>query len=105
MACPSCPNPTKVLEPVTENKTRLTPRYKVLVHDDDKTSFEFVIFMLMSIFHKKSEDALNLTLEVHNLGIALVDVLPYEQAELRVEQATSLARTNKFQIAITMEPE
>jgi len=106
MGCPACPsNPTTVLEPTTENKTRLTPRYKVLVHDDDKTTFDFVIYMFVSIFHKKTEDAVQLTLQVHNEGIALADVLPFEQAELRVEQATSLARTHKFQIAITMEPE
>ena len=95
-----------VQEPVTEtrDKTRLTPMYKVILLDDDVTTFDFVTEMLMRVFAKTAEQARALTLEVHQRGSALVTVTNLERAELYVEQIRSLARPRGFPLAATIEP-
>ena len=89
----------------TEQKTRLTPRFKVLLHNDDVTTMNFVVDILVSIFHRNHQDAIKIMLEVHNEGVGLAAVLTQEEAEFRIEQAVSKARTAKFPLALTMEPE
>lgn len=96
-----------VIEPkqVTQTTPRLTPMYKVLIHNDDHTPMEFVVYVLMEVFKKNIQDAAEIMIVAHNTGIALVTVLPLEQAELRAQQAHSLARTQKYPLMFTYEPE
>jgi ATP-dependent Clp protease adaptor protein ClpS len=98
-----------VSEPVvkkdTQAKKRLAPRYRVLIHNDDVTPMDFVVRVLMNIFKKNLQDAAEIMLTAHNTGVALVVVLPLEEAELRTEQAHSIARTAKYPLTFTYEPE
>ena len=96
-----------VIEPkhVTEVKPRLTPMYKILIHNDDVTPMDFVVYVLMEVFKKNIQDAAEIMIVAHKTGIALVTVLPLEQAELRSQQAHSLARTQKYPLMFTYEPE
>lgn len=98
-----------VSEPVvkkdTQDKPRLAPRYRVLIHNDDVTPMDFVVHVLMNIFKKNISDAADIMLTAHNTGVALVVVLSLEEAELRVDQAHSLARTAKYPLTFTYEPE
>jgi ATP-dependent Clp protease adaptor protein ClpS len=96
-----------VIEPkqTTEQKPRLVPRYKVLIHNDDVTPMDFVVLVLMNVFRKSVQEAADIMITAHHSGIALVTVLPLEEAELRADQAHSLARTNKFPLTFTYEPE
>ena len=96
--------PTAVPEVETEEKTRLAPRWKVILVDDDVTTFDFVIQLLTSLFHKQIEEAVRLTFEVHETGAALVTVTSLERAELYVEQVRSLARPQGFPLTATLEP-
>lgn len=96
--------PTAVPDVETEEKTNLAPRWKVLLHDDDVTTFEFVIHLLVSLFHKELEEAVRLTFEVHETGSALVTVTSLERAELYVEQVRSMARPQGFPLTATIEP-
>ena len=96
--------PTAVPDVETRQQTRLAPRWKVLLLDDDVTTFEFVIHLLVSLFHKEIEEAVRLTFEVHETGSALVTVTSLERAELYVEQVRSLARPQGFPLSATMEP-
>lgn len=88
-----------------DEKVRLAPRYRVLIHNDDVTPMDFVVDVLAAIFRKPFEDAVRIMSEAHHAGVALVDVLPLEEAEFRMEQARSKARTAKFPLAFTCEPE
>ena len=90
---------------VTQDKPRLTPRYRVLVHNDDITHADFVVYVLMTVFKKDVNEAFEIMSTAHVSGIALVTVLPLEEAEFRTEQAHSLARTQKFPLTFTYEPE
>lgn len=85
--------------------TALAPRYRVICHDDPVTTMEFVIHVLMRVFKKDVNEATELMLEVHKTGAATVAVMPLEEAEFRVEQAHALAKTAKYPLKFTYEPE
>jgi ATP-dependent Clp protease adaptor protein ClpS len=98
---------TAVLEPKTEtrDKTRLAPMYKVILLDDDVTTIEFVVELIISLFRKPRDEAVKLTNEVHESGSAIITITSLERAELYVEQVRSLARPRGFPLTATLEPE
>lgn len=99
-----CPDaPVLVPESETEERTSHAPMWKVLLHDDDTTTMDFVVWLLQKIFHKEPEEAVRLMLEVHQTGCALVTVTNLERAELYVEQVRSLARPRGFPLQATLE--
>jgi ATP-dependent Clp protease adaptor protein ClpS len=97
--------PVRTPDVETQDKTRLIPRWKVILHNDDVTTFEFVIALLIGIFQKKYDEAARLTQEVHDSGSAVVAITSQERAELYVEQVRSLARPRGFPLATSIEPE
>ena len=102
---PAAPQTEVKTDAATEDKTRLAPLYKVLIHNDDVTTMEFVIYVLQEVFKKPLQEAVEIMLTAHETGVALVAVLPLEQAELRVDQAKAIARAAKYPLALTYEPE
>ncbi|MBO6251034.1 MAG: ATP-dependent Clp protease adaptor ClpS [Muribaculaceae bacterium] len=80
-------------------------RYKVILHNDDFTTMEFVTEVLVRIFGKQRSEALALMLYVHNQGSAVAGVYTYDEAMSRAQRATSLARSQGFPLRITCEPE
>lgn len=97
---------TQVLpETAVQNETRTLPNWKVILLNDDITTFEFVTDLLVRLFHKPHTEAKRLTREVHETGSALIVVTNLERAELYVEQIRSLARPRGFPLTATMEPE
>ncbi len=94
--------PTKV---VVENDVEvITPRlYKVVLLNDDYTTFDFVIEILKTVFHKSEEEAINLTLKVDREGSASVGVYPYEIAQMKVERTHTLARSAGFPLRARIE--
>lgn len=97
------PVPTK--EQQSSSKPRHAPMYRVLIHNDDVTTMEFVVAVLRKVFSKSEEDAIQIMLTAHKTGIGHVATLPLEQAEFRVDQCHSLARARKFPLKLTYEPE
>jgi ATP-dependent Clp protease adaptor protein ClpS len=91
------------VEPATT--TRLTPRYKVICHDDPKTTMDFVVLVLVQAFLKEPQEAVDLMFKVHEQGFAIVAVMPLEEAEFRVDKAHSMARTAGYPLTFTYEPE
>ncbi len=89
----------------TDATPRLAPRYRVLIHNDDVTPMDFVVDVLRGVFAKEEPEAVAIMLEAHHAGVALVAVLALEQAEWRIGQAHSLARTRKFPLTFSAEPE
>jgi ATP-dependent Clp protease adaptor protein ClpS len=87
------------------SETKLAPRWKVLLLNDDRTTFQFVIDLLQTLFHKPHQEAVRLTHEIHNTGSALITTTSRERAELYVEQVTSLARPRGFPLTATIEQE
>lgn len=92
----------EVLSDISE-KTKEPPLYKVLLHNDDYTTMDFVVEVLISVFHKTESEAEKIMLNVHKKGIGICGVYPYEVAETKVETVTTLAKSNGFPLKSSME--
>ncbi len=101
---PKSPTTTPETHTETRDGTALAPRWKVMLLNDDVTTVEFVISLLMKVFQKQREEAVRLTWEIHYTGSALVTVTTLERAELYVEQVRSLARPRGYPLTATLEP-
>ena len=79
--------------------------YRVLLHNDDYTTMEFVVQVLMAVFRKGVGEATHIMLNVHNAGIGLCGVYPFDVAETKVATVHTIARENGFPLKCTMEEE
>lgn len=95
---------TEVEEEVQEH-VKLYPKWKVLLHNDDKTTMQYVIYSLMRFFGHNQEAAQKIMMEVHVKGIGLAGVYAKEQAEFKRDQVISDARTHKWPLYVSIEPE
>jgi ATP-dependent Clp protease adaptor protein ClpS len=87
----------------TEKKLKKPPLYKVLLHNDDYTTKEFVVQILQYVFNKEHTAAVQIMLHVHKKGIGVAGVYTYEIAETKVALVESLARQNEYPLKCTME--
>jgi len=95
----------EVIEKIDETiKVKIPKMYKVLLHNDDTTTFDFVILVLVQIFHRSVEDAIQITQSIHlsQTGIAGA---PYtrEVAEEKTTETISFSRANGFPLTATFE--
>jgi ATP-dependent Clp protease adaptor protein ClpS len=92
---------------VSESKEELKkpPLYKVLIHNDDFTTMEFVVHVLTEVFNRAESDAFRIMLQVHVEGVGVAGVFTYEIAQMKAEKATNLARTHEFPLLFTVEEE
>jgi len=79
--------------------------WKVVFLNDDKTPMELVIELLTGIFKHTESKAKEITLEIHETGSATVGIYPYEIAEQKGIEATTVARQNGSPLRITVEQE
>ena len=79
--------------------------YRVLIHNDDYTTMEFVVQVLMQVFRKSVDEATRIMLNVHKLGIGVCGIYTYEVAETKVETVIRMARENGHPLKCTMENE
>jgi ATP-dependent Clp protease adaptor protein ClpS len=87
----------------TKKKVKRPPLYKVLLHNDDYTTKEFVVQILQYVFHKEQSEAVQIMLHVHKKGIGVAGVYTYEIAETKVELVENLARQHEYPLKCTME--
>jgi ATP-dependent Clp protease adaptor protein ClpS len=90
-------------EEQTETRSGYYPKWKVIIHNDNKTTMDFVVEVLMRFFNKEYASAMKLMLQVHEQGYGIAGVYSKEQAEFRIEQATSMARGRNYPLTLTME--
>ncbi len=88
-----------------ESKTRQTepPLYRVLLHNDNYTTMDFVVQVLETVFNKQPSEATQIMLNVHKKGVGICGVYPEEVAETKVELVHHLARENSFPLRCSME--
>lgn len=89
----------------TERKLSRPRLYKVLLHNDDFTTMEFVVALLMHVFHHSESDAQGIMLHIHQHGMGVAGVFTYEIAETKVAQVRELAEKAEFPLLCTMEPD
>ena len=94
-------------EVTTESDVDARPprRYRVLLHNDDYTTMEFVVMILTDVFHHTEEEATRIMLSVHYKDVGVAGVYSYEVAETKVRKVTRLARAGQFPLKCSMEPE
>ncbi|WP_324074035.1 MAG: ATP-dependent Clp protease adapter ClpS [Erythrobacter sp.] len=88
-------------------KTRAKPKkpsqYKVLMLNDDYTPMEFVVLVLKRFFSMDLEQATRVMLHVHQRGVGVCGIFPYEIAETKVNQVMDFARQNQHPLQCTLE--
>lgn len=89
----------------TRRRVRRPRRYQVLLHNDDYTTMEFVVMILVHVFHRSESEAVRIMLEVHQQGAGVAGVYGREVAEAKVAKVELLARQHQFPLRCTMEPE
>jgi ATP-dependent Clp protease adaptor protein ClpS len=91
----------------TRTKNRLArPRlYKVLLHNDDYTTREFVVHILQTVFYKPEPEAVRIMLHVHHSGVGVAGLYTREIAETKIRTVEQLARQNEYPLKLSMEPE
>jgi ATP-dependent Clp protease adaptor protein ClpS len=91
----------------TERKTKLekVKRFKVILHNDDYTTMEFVVLVLMKFFHKTETEATHIMLSVHHRGHGVAGVYTKDVAETKVAQVQDYAKEHGMPLRLTVEPE
>lgn len=77
--------------------------YKVIMHNDDVTTMDFVVQVLVDVFHKSVEDASEIMMKIHTQGKEVCGIYPREIAEFRIYRTLNLARNAHFPLLCTME--
>lgn len=80
-------------------------RYKVIIHNDDFTTMEFVVKVLTTVFYKSHIEAETLMLQVHRTESAVVGIYSYDIAKSKTAKATAMARNEGFPLRLTIAPE
>lgn len=104
---PEFPNIDGGTDVLTERKPKLKkPKlYKVILHNDDFTTMEFVVFVLQYVFNRDEAEAFSIMLKVHTEGRGIAGIYPYEIANMKAEKAKNLAKAREYPLLCTVEEE
>jgi ATP-dependent Clp protease adaptor protein ClpS len=87
-----------------EEQLKEPEEYRVILLNDDYTTMEFVVEILMLIFHKNIEDAGRIMMDVHKRGRGIVGVYPWDIARTKADQVHRIARENEYPLKCMVEP-
>ena len=88
-----------------KEKLQKPPLHRVLLHNDDYTTMEFVVWVLMTVFHHDETTAAKIMLHVHKNGIGVAGIYARDIAETRIARVESLARSHEYPLRCSMEEE
>ena len=88
-----------------EKKLKRPTLYKVLFHNDDYTTREFVVFVLQTVFYHDEATATRIMWLVHTTGVGVAGVYTHEIAEMKARKVESLARESEYPLRVSVEPE
>jgi ATP-dependent Clp protease adaptor protein ClpS len=91
----------EVIERVTMQPPRM---WNVILHNDDKTTMEFVVLVLMQIFHKSFDQASEIMMNIHENGKGVAGTYSNEVATQKKDETVTAARTNGFPLKVDIEP-
>ena len=94
---------------LTKNREKVQPKkpklFKVLLHNDDYTTMEFVIFILQNCFSKTLDEAQEIMLKVHHNGVGICGVYTHEIAESKTAKVHQISKKNGHPLRCSFEPE
>ena len=88
-----------------EQKLERPRMWRVLLHNDDYTTQEFVVWVLETVFRKPKAEAVAIMLNVHRSGLGLAGVYTHDVAETKLKTTKNLAEQHEFPLLVTMEPD
>jgi ATP-dependent Clp protease adaptor protein ClpS len=94
-----------VVESKPERKTKRPRMYRVLLHNDDYTTREFVVDVLRTVFHHSESEAIRVMLHVHYNGVGVAGVFTREIAETKIAVVERMAKEREYPLRLSMEPE
>ena len=94
-------------EVLTKSETKLEkPKmFRVLLHNDDFTTMDFVIFILEYVFMRSEAEAVSIMLKVHNEGVGVAGIYPYDVAYMKSQKAMNLAKAREYPLLASLEEE
>lgn len=102
---PKDPGVKEDVATATKPKVERPKMYKVVIHNDDYSTMEFVVEVLITVFRKTTVEATRIMLSVHRSGKGVAGIYSKEIAEAKAGQALDLARTRAYPLLVTTEPE
>lgn len=94
-----------VVETREATKTKKPRLYRVLMHNDDYTTRDFVVHVLTHVFHRPEPEAITIMMHVHHHGVGVAGVYTREIAETKIAIVERMARAEEFPLRLSMEPE
>lgn len=90
---------------ISQTREKLKPPslYKVVIHNDDFTTMEFVVLVLQQVFQHAEPDAFRIMWQVHTQGAGIAGVYPHEIAETKAERAMQMAQGYEYPLLFTVE--
>src|SRR6476619_1739201 len=88
-----------------EQKLERPRLWRVLLHNDDYTTQDFVVWVLETIFNKELSEAFDIMMSVHRTGMGIAGVYTYDVAQTKVKTTKQLAEEHEFPLLVTMEAE
>ena len=88
----------------TGTEVKEPPLFRVILHNDNYTTMEFVVMVLMNVFHHPEVRAVEIMLHVHHNGVGEAGVYTFEVAESKVKKVTELARQDEYPLRCEIEP-
>jgi ATP-dependent Clp protease adaptor protein ClpS len=89
----------------TEQQLERPRMWRVLLHNDDYTTQEFVVWVLETVFRKPRGEAFAIMMSVHRSGMGVAGVYTHDVAETKVKTTRQMAEDQEFPLLVTMEPE
>ena len=99
------PDESTLIESQADQRVERPRLWRVLLHNDDYTTQDFVVWVLETIFHKGPIEAFDIMMSVHRTGMGIAGVYTHDVAETKVKTTKQLAEEHEFPLLVTMEAE
>jgi len=99
------PDESVVIEPQSDQQVERPRMWRVLLHNDDYTSQDFVVWVLETVFNKAQSEAFDIMMNVHLTGMGIAGVYTYDVAQTKVKTTRQLAEEHEFPLLVTLEVE
>lgn len=94
-----------LIDSQSDQKVEKPRLWRVILHNDDYTTQDFVVWVLETVFHKPTAEAVDIMLSVHRSGMGIAGVYTHDVAETKLKTTRQLAEQHEFPLLVTMEPE
>ena len=99
------PDESVLIESQSDQRVERPRLWRVLLHNDDYTGMDFVVWVLETIFNKERAEAFDIMMSVHRTGMGIAGVYTHDVAETKVKTTRQVAEEHEFPLLVTMEAE